>query len=154
MSYPVCLAVGEELFSEIPSDFPFPVWYKEGLGKQTKPSDAKVALWRYLSRGSIEGIPGTFDLNFGYGEIARIILRCYFREYEHRLQKLPDEMLIKFSEKLVSRDLLPIRLATKEKLAVLIRRHCRLSDSELEDLLSLPQSDTILFSLYRRMILS
>lgn len=118
---------------------PFPVWqaHYPGGGSVKKPADAgaRLAVHQYTDRGQLIGVPGQFDLNFGYAPIARRIIRLRTPLEEQTLDYIAryptgEAILTRIADKLVLRGLRTVRDDSHPRLVSLLRYHLGLTEEE------------------------
>ncbi len=139
----------------------YPVWQAHYIsgGSVSRPTQAgkTLAIHQYTSSGQLPGVVGKYDLNFGYGPTARLIVDAltplepktldYIQSFE-----TGDEIMIKLADKLVERSLNPIKIPTSEKLTALIRYHCGLTQSETVHLNNYRWAEELFYKLYTAMV--
>lgn len=139
----------------------YPVWHAHHIGEGTvsRPtaSGKKLAIHQYTSTGRIIGMPGNFDLNFGYGPVARQIIfdrtpllpmtLDYMESYA-----TGENILIKIAAKLVNPSLKAIHNPIYERLVPLIRYHCALTPEETVHLTEYKFAVELFTKLYNAMV--
>ena len=135
----------------------YPVWQAHYGANIKKPIQAgdKLAIHQYTGTGTLPGISGLFDLNFGYKPLAILIIRdrCGYEEQTFdyiSCFKSGEDILIKLADKLVERSLKPIRDPSTVKLASLMRYYCGFDKDQSDYLLAYKYAD----DLYRKMYLA
>ncbi len=138
----------------------YPVWQAHYIsyGSVKKPAHAGagLAIHQYTDKGKLSGIVGSYDLNFGYAPLARLIIEArtplekktldYIEAY-----KTGGDILIKLADKLSAKSLNPIKSPTHEKLMALIKYHCGLSTDEVAYLGSYKWAIELFYKLYSAM---
>ena len=132
----------------------YPIWQAHYGTNVKKPTQAgnKLAIHQYTGTGTLPGVTGIFDLNFGYGPLATLIIRdrCGYEDqtfdYINRF-KTGEDILIKLADKLVDRALKPIRDPSTIKLASLMRYCCGFDKEQSDYLLAYKYAE----DLYRKM---
>ncbi len=135
----------------------YPVWQAHYGSNVKRPAQAgdKLAIHQYTGSGTLPGVSGVFDLNFGYGPLAALIVRdrCGYEDqtfdYIGR-SDFGEDILIKLADKLVERALRPIRDPSTIKLASLMRYCCGFNKEMSDYLLAYKYAD----DLYRKMYLA
>lgn len=151
----------------------YPVWQAhyassnaraDSVRVTSRPTDAgnKLAIHQYTSNGTLNGVPGVFDLNFGYAPVAVLILRdrCgledqtfrYISEYEGTGSSNGEDILMRLADKVVARGLKPLRDPCTPKLAVLLRSWCGLDAAQSAHLTAYKYADDLYYKLYSAMI--
>lgn len=139
----------------------YPVWQAHYLqnGSVKRPEEAgdKLAMHQYTSTGQLPGVVGNFDLNFGYAPLARLIIKSKTTLEDQTLayiEKYPTggDILTRIADKLVARNLNPIKNPAYEKLVPLIRYHCALTNEETEYLAAYRWNTDLFRKLYEGMI--
>ena len=122
---------------------PYPVWqaHYPGGGSVRKPADAgeRLAVHQYTDKGQLIGVPGQFDLNFGYGPLARRIIHLRMPLEAKTLDYIAayssgEAILTRIADKLVLRGLRAVRDTSHERLVALLRFHLGLSEGEIAHL--------------------
>ena len=139
---------------------PYPVWQAHYIsgGTTKKPADAgdKLAIHQYTSAGQLTGVVGSYDLNFGYAPLARLIISARTSIEKKTLDYLEayetgDSILTKLADKLVAKELKPIKTPTHEKLVPLIRYHCSLTEGEAAHMNAYKWNSELFSKLYAAM---
>ena len=139
----------------------YPVWQAHYLknGSVKRPEDAgdKLAIHQYTSTGQLSGVVGSFDLNFGYAPLARLIIQAKTPLENQTLDYIEryisgGDMLTRIADKLVARSLNPIKNPSHERLVPLIRYHCALTNEETEYLAAYRWGEELFRKMYVGMI--
>lgn len=136
------------------SKLDYPVWQAHYGSNVSKPSDAgdKLAIHQYTGSGTLPGVSGAFDLNFGYAPLATLIVRerCGYEaqtfDYIGRFRG-GEDILLRLADKLVERRLKPISDPSTPKLIALMRYYCGFDDAQSRYLSAYRYAD----DLYRKM---
>lgn len=139
----------------------FPVWQAHyisgGTVKRPNHAGKDLAIHQYTSEGQLPGVVGKYDLNFGYGPTARLIIEARTPLEKKTLDFIEkfatgEDILIKLADKLVERSLNPIKTPNHEKLVSLIRYYCGLTDEQTAHLDSYKWSQELFYKLYSAMV--
>ena len=140
---------------------PYPVWQahyiKNGVAKKPSQAGEKLAIHQYTASGQLIGVPGDFDLNFGYAPLSRKIIRQLTTLEDQTLDYIMkfstgENLLAKLADKLVARELKPVRDESEARLVSLIRYHCALSEGESTHLAAYKFARELHEKLYRGML--
>ncbi len=143
------------------SKLDYPIWHAHypSNGKVSRPKESgnKLAIHQYTNTGRIPGTAGFFDLNFGYGPIARLIIHArtpllpqtldYIEKY-----KSGENILTRIAAKLVNPSLKAIKNPVFEKLVPLIRYHAALTNEETAYLAEYTFASELFTKLYNCML--
>lgn len=137
----------------------YPVWQAHYIssGAVKKPAHAgnKLAIHQYTDKGKLSGVVGSYDLNFGYAPLARLIIEARTPLEKKTLDYIEaygdGEILIKLADKLAVKSLNPIKNPTHEKLVALIKYHCGLNSDEVAHLGSYKWAVELFCKLYSAM---
>ncbi len=134
----------------------FPVWQAHYIenGSVKRPNDAgdRLAIHQFTNEGQLPGVVGEYDCNFGYAPLARLIIGAYCGIMDVTLDYIGrystgDDILMKLADKVVAKQLNPIRNPIHEKLVAQVRLHCGLTVDEAAYL----NSYTWAVDLYRKL---
>lgn len=139
----------------------FPVWhahYSNGKGTSRPTKAGKLlAMHQYSDNGQLPGVVGQFDMNFGYGPLARLIIKSRTTLEDQTLDYIDlfpsgEMILSSIADKLVKRGFAPLKSISHEKLVSYVRLHCNLTHEEAAYLNSYKYAGPLFEKLYYAMI--
>lgn len=143
------------------SKLDYPVWHahyiKDGSISRPKESGEKLAIHQYTDAGQLSGVPGFFDLDFGYEPLAKLIIEAKTPLEKQTLDyisryKTGEDILIKLADKLVLKNLKPIKNPDHSKFVTNIKYYCGLSSDQCEYLNNYKYNTELFRKLYFNMI--
>ena len=141
----------------------FPVWHahyiKNGQTSRPAASGKKLAIHQYTDDGQISGVVGRFDMNFGYGPLARLIIQSRTTLENQTLdyiEKYPtgEAILTKMADKMVKRELSPLRITGHDKLVAHMRLHYGFTPEETAYLNKYRFAEPLFEKLYKAVLKS
>ena len=139
----------------------FPVWHahyiKNGHTSRPTASGKKLAIHQYTDDGQISGVVGQFDMNFGYGPLARLIIQSRTTLEDQTLdyiEKFPsgEMILTKIADKMVRREFSPLRISGHDRLVAHMRLHYGLTPDEAAYLNSYRFAEPLFDKLYKAVL--